>query len=190
MEFTSLLAGEPKSDGPQCTDPVLAALARAVNDVTSEGARQRLLRFAPDLAGSRGADESVRRTVVRRCLLTALPYAVGSRRFVLAVALMGVDRAGAGVRRGWETGMFDADTEWALLEDTTTTEGAAAFVAPLHSGEGQHTRLGLPAAVETAVATIAEEAEDSDDVLYRLVEDCLHDYRGEGRTTPVRHRVS
>lgn len=190
MEFTSLLAGEPKSDGPQCTDPVLAALARAVNDVTSEASRQRLVHFAPDLAAASGADETVRRAVARRCLLTALPYTTGTRRFVLAVALMGVDRADAGARRGWHPEMFDADTEWALLDDTTTAEGAAAFVAPLRSGKGQHTAHGLPAAVEMAVATIAEELDDSDDVLYRLLEDCLRDYRGQGRPLPARRRVS
>src|SRR5579884_1516538 len=92
MEFTSVLAGEPKTDRPDCTDPVLATLARTINDVTSDANRQRLVRLAPDLVGARGADDAVRRSVARRCLLTALPYTSGTRRFVLAVALMGVDR--------------------------------------------------------------------------------------------------
>src|SRR5579875_1078486 len=87
MELTAVLAGERKTDGPACTDPVLAALARAVNDVTTDDNRQRLIRLIPDLIGACGADESLRRSVVRRSLLTALPYASGTRRFVLAVAL-------------------------------------------------------------------------------------------------------
>ena len=32
MEFASYLAGERWSDHPACTDPVLASLARGVND--------------------------------------------------------------------------------------------------------------------------------------------------------------
>src|SRR5258708_21196521 len=48
MEYTSLLAGERFSDSPACTDPVLAALARAVNDYTGDVAPQPL----PPLAGA------------------------------------------------------------------------------------------------------------------------------------------
>lgn len=191
MEFTSQLAGEPKSDGPRCTDPLLAALARAVNDFTSDGNRQRLVGFAPDLVEAHPGDDAVRRTVARRCLLTALPYTAGSRRFVLAVALLGIDRAAAGASRGWTSEMFDADTEWALLDDKVTTEGAAEFVAPLRSARDQHTVQGLPAAVETAVASIAESATDADEVLYRLLGDCLRDFGRVGRrTAEPRYRVS
>lgn len=185
MELTSVLAGEPKSDAPRCTDPVLAALARSVNDFASDENRQRLTRFVPDLIGACGADARVRRAVARRCLLTALPYARGTRRFLLSVALLGVDRADAGVRKGWKPQMFDADTEWALLEDGRTADAAARFVAPLQSAKGQHTERGLPAAVEAAVATISWSADDADDVLLRLLEDCVRDYRDELAREPV-----
>ena len=42
MEFASLLAGERWSDHPACTHPLLAAVARHVNDYTSDAARARL----------------------------------------------------------------------------------------------------------------------------------------------------
>jgi hypothetical protein len=182
MELTAVLAGEPKRDGPRCTDPVLAALGRAVNDATSDAARQRLVRLVPDLIGACGGDEPVRRAIARRCLLTALPYTTGTRRFVVAVGLLGIDRADAGVQRGWAAELFDADTEWALLADSGTVGAAARFVAPLQAAKGEHTARGLPAAVEVAVASIAESAPDADGVLFRLLEDCVNDYRGDTRT--------
>jgi hypothetical protein len=39
MELASLLAGERWSDHPACTHPLLAALARHVNDHTSDAGR-------------------------------------------------------------------------------------------------------------------------------------------------------
>ena len=50
MEYTALLAGEPFSDHPACTHPVLASLARRVNDGVSDRARAGLARRAPTLA--------------------------------------------------------------------------------------------------------------------------------------------
>src|SRR3954470_18826191 len=75
MEYTSLLAGERFSDSPACTDPVLAALARAVNDYTGDTARQRLAPLAGDLTTARGGGDELARRITRRCVLTALPYA-------------------------------------------------------------------------------------------------------------------
>ena len=43
MEFASYLAGERWSDHPECTDPVLAALARGVNDGVSDARRDELV---------------------------------------------------------------------------------------------------------------------------------------------------
>ena len=56
MEFASLLAGERWSDHPRCTHPVLAALARKVNDVTSDAARPRLAPLIPDVIGTNSDD--------------------------------------------------------------------------------------------------------------------------------------
>lgn len=52
MEYVSHLAGERFSDQPRCTDPVLAAVARQVNDHTSDAGRPRLALLAPQLADS------------------------------------------------------------------------------------------------------------------------------------------
>ncbi|PRY42201.1 hypothetical protein [Umezawaea tangerina] len=51
MELVSTLAGEVWSDRPAAVHPVLAAVARAVNDSCTAPGRQRLLPFAPRLVG-------------------------------------------------------------------------------------------------------------------------------------------
>src|SRR5829696_8481888 len=56
MEFASLLAGERWSDHPACTHPLLAAVARHVNDHTSDAARARLAELIPSVIGLTGQD--------------------------------------------------------------------------------------------------------------------------------------
>jgi hypothetical protein len=52
MELTAFLAGEPHTDRPACTHPVLAAVARVVNDASSDPGRSALARLAPQLIGT------------------------------------------------------------------------------------------------------------------------------------------
>jgi hypothetical protein len=54
MEFASFLAGERWSDHPSCTHPLLAQLARQVNDSLSDGDRQQLVPMIPLVVGRRG----------------------------------------------------------------------------------------------------------------------------------------
>lgn len=49
MEYVSMLAGGTFTDAPRCTDPLLAELARLVNDSVGDDARASLIRFAPRL---------------------------------------------------------------------------------------------------------------------------------------------
>ncbi|GAB3197170.1 hypothetical protein GCM10027261_21620 [Geodermatophilus arenarius] len=52
MEYVSVLAGTSFDDHPRCTDPTLAALARLVNDASTDDGRPLLAAFAPALAGT------------------------------------------------------------------------------------------------------------------------------------------
>ena len=54
MEMASVLAGERWSDHPSCTHPLLAQLARQVNDNTSDADRQHLVRLIPSVVGRQG----------------------------------------------------------------------------------------------------------------------------------------
>jgi hypothetical protein len=58
MEFASVLAGERWSDHPSCTHPLLAQLARHVNDRTSDSGRQELTLLIPSVVGRRGDDRT------------------------------------------------------------------------------------------------------------------------------------
>jgi hypothetical protein len=177
MEFTSIVAGEPFSDHPRCTDPALAAVARAVNDYSSEGARQRLAILAADLSVARRSDPGIGYRVARRCLLTALPHADDSRRRVLAVGLLGLDRAARDLSRGWRPDFVDVDTELGLLPYDGELGAAAAFLAAQRVKPAEYARRGLPLAIEAAVATISERAPDADDLLHGLLAQCLADVR-------------
>ena len=59
MEVVSHLAGEQWSDEPRATLPLLAHLARLVNDAMTPGGRQSLLALAPRLTGLASAGPSI-----------------------------------------------------------------------------------------------------------------------------------
>src|SRR4051794_21607892 len=56
MEFASFLAGERWSDHPSCTHPLLAQLARRVNDLIGPDRRQQLVPLIPSVVGRPGDD--------------------------------------------------------------------------------------------------------------------------------------
>lgn len=58
MEYASVLAGERWSDHPACTHPLLAELARQVNDNTGDAERQQLTMLIPSVVGRRGDDRT------------------------------------------------------------------------------------------------------------------------------------
>jgi hypothetical protein len=177
MEYASVLAGERFSDSPRCTDPVLAAVARCVNDYSTDAARQRLAPLAGDLTTANGAGDDVRVRMVRRCLIAALRHTSGPRREVVVVALLGLDRAAAGHSHGWDDTMLSLDTEVALLGAGADAAAAAGYVADLPVCVDEHSRRALPVDIEMAISTIAQHAADADEVLYRLLVECLDDYR-------------
>ncbi len=92
MELASYLAGERWSDHPRCTHPLLASLARSVNDLTSDRGRSRLAQLIPSVIGMAGEDLRIDATVALRAACTALPVASAERQRVLAVAVLSADR--------------------------------------------------------------------------------------------------
>lgn len=87
MEFASFLAGEPWSDRPSCTDPLLAHLARGVNDLVSDEARARLTMLIPSVVGLVDTTGRMRLTVAVQAGSAALPIASETRQRTIAVAL-------------------------------------------------------------------------------------------------------
>ena len=92
MEFASLLAGERWSDHPACTHPLLAAVARHVNDHTSDAGRQRLAGLIPSVIGLTGDDLHIDARIALGSATMALPVVAADRQRVMAVSVLSCDR--------------------------------------------------------------------------------------------------
>lgn len=88
MEFASYLAGERWSDHPACTHPLLAALARDVNDLTSDNARAELMPHVTRVIGLTGTDPMIETTIAILAGSAALPIASMERQRALAAGLI------------------------------------------------------------------------------------------------------
>jgi hypothetical protein len=92
MELASLLAGERWSDHPACTHPLLAAVARDVNDHTSDAGRPRLAGLIPSVIGLTGDDLRIDARIALRSATMALPVVAAERQRVMAVAVLASER--------------------------------------------------------------------------------------------------
>jgi hypothetical protein len=87
MEFASFLAGERWSDHPSCTHPLLAQLARRVNDLIGDEGRQQLAPLIPLVVGRRGDDRTWLTLPVAVAAAQILDVPEGTQR-VLAAGLL------------------------------------------------------------------------------------------------------
>lgn len=92
MEYASYLAGERWSDHPRCTHPLVAVVARLVNDSTTDEHRQRLVPLIPSVIGLTSTDPHVDVLVAWRCATAALPIAAAERQRAMAVAVLSSER--------------------------------------------------------------------------------------------------
>ena len=92
MEYASYLAGLRWSDHPSCTHPSVAALARLVNDVSSDEARSRLTALIPSVVGLVGNDARVPLVVSSLAASSALPISSEIRQRALAAGLLRCER--------------------------------------------------------------------------------------------------
>ena len=92
MELAGFLAGERWSDHPACTHPLLARLARGVNDVTSDDARPRLAPLIPSVIGLTSTDPLWDHAISVVAASAALPLAPEERQRALAVGILTCDR--------------------------------------------------------------------------------------------------
>jgi hypothetical protein len=173
MELASYLAGERWSDHPACSHPLLAALARSVNDRTSDAARPRLAVLVPAVIGLTGDDVRIDARIGLLCASRALPVAEPSRRRPLSVAVLACARVLADAGEG-----DDAEVVEALAAARIASPGAAAWVERMTAGRRVSTRgfrrESAPHIVRTAVDAIAESPlVDADVVLHDLLVDAV-----------------
>jgi len=97
MELASYLAGERWSAHPACTHPLLAALARDVNDHTPDADLPRLAVLAPSVVGLTGDDPHLDARIALVCARMALPVVAASRQQIMAVSVLACERVLAGL---------------------------------------------------------------------------------------------
>ena len=172
MELVSFVAGEPWSDHPSCTHPLLGSLARLVNDHTSDAARPRLAPLIPSVIGLTTDDPQLDVRIALRAATTALPVAPAERQRVLAVGVLVAsrvldDRAAEEMRELSRQSLASAPhaTQWALRFANRSASSAVAF-----------RRHGAPTVVRGAVEGIAEACiSNVDEVLHDLLAAAIDD---------------
>ncbi|HWH28475.1 MAG TPA: hypothetical protein VNU26_05855 [Mycobacteriales bacterium] len=92
MELASYLAGERWSDHPACTHPLLAEVARNVNDRISDSDRAALAPLIPDVVGLTTDDPRAEVRIALHCAVTALPVAPAERQKAIAVGVLTCER--------------------------------------------------------------------------------------------------
>ena len=172
MEFASLLAGERWSDHPACTHPLLAAVARHVNDYTSDAGRSRLAELIPSVIGLTGEDLHIDARIALGSARLALPVAAAERQRVLAVGVLSCERVLAGLDRR-PPGELEAASRLALAQVPQAAEWAARFIsaAPRSAFSAKRFRQhAAPTIVRTAAQGIGLACvPDPDGMLHDLL---------------------
>lgn len=189
MEFASYLAGEKWSDHPACTHPLLASLARLVNDETTDHGRARLVPLIPAVVGLQSDDPAVDAVIARRCALAVLPMARPGDQRPLAVAVIVAERLLARLdgRPGSELG---AEARAALDAVPMVAAWARTFIAGEVPRLRAYRREAAPTAVRCAVrAILASEPADPDGALRDLLAVVIDEVsaRTPRPTQPVDH---
>ena len=175
MELASFLAGEPWSDHPGCTHPLLAALARDVNDCTSDVNRQRLAGLIPLVIGVTGDDPHLDALIALRCATTALPVVAAERQQVMAVAVLTCERVLAGLD-GRPPGGLEERSRQALERAPHAARWARRFTNDAGLSLKAFRRRAAPCIVRSAVEGIAQACiPEPDDLLRDLLAETIRE---------------
>lgn len=155
MELASFLAGEKWSDHPACTHPLIAMLARAVNDLTADHARPQLAPLIPSVIGLTSTDPRWDVRIALRAAQTALPISPADRQQTLAVAVLGSERM-LDVLEDRPAGTLAPESKDALAAVPKTAAWAERFCAGTSVRPKRFVRDAAPSVVSTAVQGISE----------------------------------
>lgn len=187
MEMASYLAGERWSDHPACTHPLLAGLARLVNDYTSDEARPRLAVLVPSVIGLNGDDPRVDARVALVCAVKALPVVAAERQLAMAVSILAAEHVLAELE-GRTPGEPSERSRHALDQAPLATRQAQEFRRGLRVSPKGFRRFAAPNTVHIAVRGVAEACvRDPDDrlrdMLATAIEECAAILRPNRRET-------
>jgi hypothetical protein len=166
MEFASYLAGERWSDHPSCTHPLLAELARQVNDCTSDAQRSKLTPLIPSVIGLTSDDIRVDARIVLRCGQLALPVVAAERQSALAVSVLMANRVLADLD-GRSRDSLEEQSAWVLEQVPEAARWAYRFTRATGQYPKGFRRHAAPTAVGCAVAGIAKACVPDPDQLLR-----------------------
>jgi len=155
MEAVSALAGEPWSNSPSCTSPVIAAYARSLNDWLPDDARQRLKAYIPRLVGTAEPDLELRRAFA--CADAAVrvfaPLAFAAAGLVEEAAKLGalapVDRESAESARSaaesaeWAARSAASSAAWSVAESMRSAGESARSAASAARAAARVGRAGV-----------------------------------------------
>jgi hypothetical protein len=177
MEFASFLAGERWSDHPSCTHPLLAALARAINDHISFAARQQLVELIPDVIGLTGTDRRIDARIALRAATTALPVVADHQQHMMAAAVLTCERLLAELDGRPGTPM-DTRSRDALAHVPAASAWAERYTRGIAPSQRVFRRESAPTIVTRAVAGIACACvPDPDRLLHGLLVGAIQDCR-------------
>ena len=179
MEFASYLAGERWSDHPACTHPLLAALARDVNDLTSDAARASLMPHVTRVIGLTGTDPMISTSIAIIAGSAALPIASMDRQRALAAGLLCM------IRNTASADLHELAEE-ALDSTPDATRWARNYLASTSLMPQSFNPRAAEAIVHTAVVSIALACvPDADARLVDLLDRAIEAAELVARPTPV-----
>jgi hypothetical protein len=169
MELASFLAGEHWSDHPACTHPLLAAVARDVNDYTSDAGRQRLTELIPSVIGLISDDPHVDARIALRSATIALPVVAAERQRVMAVSILACEHVLADLD-GRPASTLEEPSRQALAQVPHATRWANDFRRDISFSPKAFRKRGAPSIVHLAAAGIARTCVcDPDERLHDLL---------------------
>ena len=185
MEYASYLAGEKWSDHPACTHPLLAELARQINDFISDERRQALVELVPDVIGLTGSDLRIDLRIALRAARTALPVVAEERQQMMATAVLTCERLHADLN-GRPGAPLSQESSDALALAPGAATWARRFTHNIPISHRAFRRQAAPAIVRYAVQGIAHACvADPDSLLHDLlvgaIEDCTTSHAPEPR---------
>ena len=166
MELASLLAGERWSDHPTCTHPLLAAVARHVNDHTSDAGRQRLAELIPSVIGLTGDDPHLDVRIALRSATMALPVVAAERQRILAVSVLTCEHVLAELD-GRAAGTLEEQSRLALVKVPHAAAWADRFTSGVRPSHKGFRRQAAPTIVRDAVQGIAQAGVPDPDGMLR-----------------------
>ncbi len=185
MELASYLAGERWSDHPKCTHPLLAALAREVNDSVDDATRRGLAPLIPDVIGLDTDDSRADAWIARTAALAALPVVAAEKQDITAVGLYSCERHLARLE-GRSLDELSPEVREALDGVPLARDWARGFTATGWGPTGQFDRRSASVIVHTAVVGLASACVDDNnarlvDLLTRTIDECRERFATQAR---------